>query len=299
MLNPRQTDAFLAVAQVGSFDLAAQTLHITASAVTLRVQNLEKHLGHLLLVRDRPCRLTHAGETLLHFLQHQQRLEESFIQNLGGQNHHDGFVKLNIASNADSLATWLLPALQHTLIEHKISIHFLVDDQSQTHHLLEAGQVNACLTTQADAMKGCVAEFLGKMKYHLVATPFFMKKWFNSGFHRENLRSAPAVIFNEKDRLHTDYIQQNFGLNANQYPHHSIPSYSAFYDAIFTGLGFGWVPEFQAKSALDNGELVQVFQGASLELNLYWHHWKQQSPQLHLLTERLKAKAQLHMNDLD
>ena len=46
MLNHKQCDAFLAVAETGSFDLAAERLCITASAVTLRVQSLEKSWGH-------------------------------------------------------------------------------------------------------------------------------------------------------------------------------------------------------------------------------------------------------------
>ena len=44
MLNAKQCDAFYAVAKTGSFDLAAEQLNITASAVTLRVQSLEKQL---------------------------------------------------------------------------------------------------------------------------------------------------------------------------------------------------------------------------------------------------------------
>ncbi len=67
------------------------------------------------------------------------------------------FYQINIATNADSLATWLLPLLQSTLIEQKIVVHFQVDDQSQTHHLLEAGLVNACVTDESQAMKGCVS----------------------------------------------------------------------------------------------------------------------------------------------
>lgn len=45
MLNAKQCDAFYAVAKTGSFDLAAEQLNITASAVTLRVQSLEKKIG--------------------------------------------------------------------------------------------------------------------------------------------------------------------------------------------------------------------------------------------------------------
>ena len=179
MLNHKQTEAFFAVAQTGSFDLAAHVLNITASAVTLRVQQLEKQLGHLLLVRDRPCRTTQAGETLVHYLQHQKLLEQSLFQDLGGQNLEHDFFQLNIATNADSLASWLLPCIQDSLKQHRITLHFHVDDQSQTHHLLEAGRVNACLTTQADPMKGCIAEYLGDMRYHLLATSQYIQKWFH------------------------------------------------------------------------------------------------------------------------
>lgn len=178
MLNHKQCDAFLAVAETGSFDLAAEQLCITASAVTLRVQSLEKSLGHLLIVRERPCRPTQAGQSLLHYLQHSRLLEQSFIQNLTGHMNTSAFYQINIATNADSLATWLLPLLQSTLIEQKIVVHFQVDDQSQTHHLLEAGLVNACVTDESQAMKGCVAEYIGDMNYRFVATPNFALQWF-------------------------------------------------------------------------------------------------------------------------
>ncbi len=58
MLSNKSCEAFLAVAESGSFEYAAQQLYITASAVTLRVQSLEKDLGKILLLRERPCRVT-------------------------------------------------------------------------------------------------------------------------------------------------------------------------------------------------------------------------------------------------
>lgn len=296
MLDHRQCDAFFAVAKTGSFELAATQLNITASAVTLRVQNLEKKLGHLLLVRDRPCRVTQTGQTLLHYLQHQRLLQQNLMQDLGGHIEHDGFYQLNIATNADSLATWLLPVIQKQLIEQRIVLHFQVDDQSQTHHLLEKGLVNACLSTEAEAMKGCLAEFLGHMQYRLVATPEFVQRWFKHGVHRDALRQAPAVIFNEKDQLHTDFIQHKFGLNPSQYPHYLIPSTSAFFDAIKMGIGYGWLPDYQSTATLQSGELIEISHNLRLNIALYWHHWKEQSAALSLLGDCLKHAAQQHMN---
>ncbi|MCL6237297.1 MULTISPECIES: LysR family transcriptional regulator ArgP [Acinetobacter] len=294
MLQSKHSEAFLAVAETGSFEQAALRLNITASAVTLRLQTLEKKLGHVLIVRERPCRPTLAGQSLLHYLQHSKLLEHNFLQNLTGQTAN-AFYQVNIATNADSLATWLLPLLKDLLIEEKIVIHFQVDDQSQTHHLLEAGLVNACVTTESEAMKGCIAEYLGEMHYRFVATPDFIQRWFGQGVTRNALRAAPALIFNEKDDLHTQSIQKNFGLNPSQYPHHLIPSSTAFFDAITMGLGYGWLPDYQSKDLLAAGKLIELSTELSIDLALYWHHWNQQSIQLQKITAVMLQHAKDHM----
>jgi len=294
MLQSKHSEAFLAVAETGSFEQAALRLNITASAVTLRLQTLEKKLGHVLIVRERPCRPTLAGQSLLHYLQHSKLLEHNFLQNLTGQTAN-AFYQVNIATNADSLATWLLPLLKDLLIEEKIVIHFQVDDQSQTHHLLEAGLVNACVTTESEAMKGCIAEYLGEMHYRFVATPDFIQRWFGQGVTRNALRAAPALIFNEKDDLHTQSIQKNFGLNPSQYPHHFIPSSTAFFDAITMGLGYGWLPDYQSKDLLAAGKLIELSTELSIDLALYWHHWNQQSIQLQKITAVMLKHAKDHM----
>ena len=48
MLQSKHSEAFLAVAETGSFEQAAIRLNITASAVTLRLQTLEKNLDKCL-----------------------------------------------------------------------------------------------------------------------------------------------------------------------------------------------------------------------------------------------------------
>ena len=296
MLNSKQCDAFLAVAEMGSFDLAAERLCITASAVTLRIQSLEKTLGHLLIVRERPCRVTQAGQSLLHYLQHTRRLEQNLLQDLTGQSTSSSFYRLNIATNDDSLTTWLLSTLQETLIREKIVLHLKVDDQTQTHHLLEAGLVNACISTEAIAMKGCLAEPLGTMTYRMVATPQFVQRWLPNGINRENLKVTPAVIYNDKDQIHTDIILKHYGLTSETYPHHYIPSANAFAEAIYIGLGFGMLPEYQIGSRLETLELIEILPQVRTEIMLYWHHWKRQSIALEKLTTTLLQKAHLKMN---
>lgn len=296
MLSSKSCEAFLAVAESGSFDEAAQRLCITASAVTLRVQALEKDLGKILLLRERPCRVTQAGQKLLEHLQHQRLREQNLLQQFMGQSSQHEFHQFSIATNADSLSTWLLKVLQSTLIEQKIALKLSLDDQTQTHQLLETGLVNACISTESTAMKGCEVHYLGQMTYHMVATASFVEKWFKDGIHRDALRHAPAIIFNGKDLMHHQVILNLFGLNQQSYPHYFIPSSTAFVEAVHLGLGFGLVPQYQMGDDLQTGKLVEVIPDAKTEMKLYWHHWKQQSALLQKLTLDLLKNAPHHMN---
>lgn len=295
-LNAKQCDAFLAVIETGSFDLAAHRLCISASAVTLRIQGLEQALGHLLLIRERPCRVTQAGQALLHYVQHRRLLEQQLLQDLNGQSAASAFYQLHIASNADCLATWLLPTLRDTLIAEKIILHVKVDDQSKTHELLESGVVNACISTHAQAMNGCTAHVLGAMRYRMVATPGFAAKWFNNPITREQIQQAPAIIYNMQDQLHSQMILTHFGLNQHSYPQHHIPCSSAFAEAVSQGLGFGLLPQYQIASRLEHAELIEILPQCQTEIMLYWHHWKQQSHTLQILTQVLLSRAAQQMN---
>jgi LysR family transcriptional regulator (chromosome initiation inhibitor) len=43
------------VIELGSFDAAAERLHITPSAVSQRIKALEQRVGQVLVVREKPC----------------------------------------------------------------------------------------------------------------------------------------------------------------------------------------------------------------------------------------------------
>ncbi|ENW95178.1 ArgP/LysG family DNA-binding transcriptional regulator [Acinetobacter dispersus] len=292
MLDNKQCEAFFAVAEHGSFEQAGAKLCITASAVTLRVQALEKELGQLLLIRGRPCVLTQAGQQIFEHIQHIRRLEQNLLHGLtgGGESH---FFKTVIGSNEDSLATWLLPALKDVLLKEKIVIELRTDDQSHTYSLLEKGTVSACISIEDQPMRGCRAQYLGLMRYQMMATAQFRRKWFSEGIHRETLRAAPAIIFNEKDRMHFDLLEKHYGLMKGTYPCHLIPSSESFVTAIKLGLGYGMVPELQMNIENKAEVLVGLLPDIRIDIPLYWHHWDQQSKPLQLLTEHIVNHARL------
>jgi DNA-binding transcriptional LysR family regulator len=69
-MNFHQLHIFHTVAELGSFSLAAQMLHMTQPAVTMQVQGLEDYFGTKLLNRStKKIELTEAGQTLFPYAQ--------------------------------------------------------------------------------------------------------------------------------------------------------------------------------------------------------------------------------------
>lgn len=100
-----------------------------------------------------------------------------------------------------------------------------------------------------------------------------------------------------KDHLHTDIILEKFGLTIESYPHHFIPSSTAFVEAIEFGFRFGMVPDYQIGQRLHTGEWLETMPiDSPINIELYWHHWKQQSPPLAQLTRDMIDKAPFQQN---
>lgn len=280
--DTRQSEALLAIADSGSFEQAAALLHISASAVSQRVGAMEVALGTPLLIRSRPCRLTSAGQRLVQYLRRSKLLEEEFL----ADTQEEGARPLSVALavNNDTLATWLLPELASFLVDQRLLLDIALDDQDHTYTLLERGQALAAVSTEAHAMRGCVAEPLGVMRYHMLASPAFARRWFPDGLTREAARHAPIMVFDRKDQLQAVFMQREFGLPVGSYPCHYIPSSPAFVQAIELGLGWGMVPEQQYGDRVATGALLDVAPGRHSDVMLYWHRWRVQSPRLELLS---------------
>jgi LysR family transcriptional regulator (chromosome initiation inhibitor) len=77
--------------------------------------------------------------------------------------------RISIAINADSIATWALPALG-PLVSEGLPLEIITDDQDFTHEWLREGQVLGCVTTLKQALRGCKVLPLGAMQYVAVVS---------------------------------------------------------------------------------------------------------------------------------
>ena len=86
-----------------------------------------------------------------------------------------------IAVNADSLATWFLPALAPLLEQHPIELNLLVDDECRTLDRVREGQAFGAVSLHGQPLAGCCVDELGEMRYLLTASPAFVARHFPNG----------------------------------------------------------------------------------------------------------------------
>lgn len=276
-IDPRRSEAFLAAVDSGSLEAAASRLKLTPSAVSQRISALEQDLGTPLLIRTRPCRPTAPGMRLLQFLRRRELLEAEFLAETDDATVP---VRVPLAVNNDTLATWLLPVLAPVLAAEGLLVEFVLDDQWHTFTLLEQGRALACISGEPEPMRGCTVTPLGIMRYRLVASKDFAQRWFPGGFTREAARKAPVVVFDRKDSLQAAFLLQHFGLPEGSYPFHYVPASDPFAQAVRLGLGYGMLPLEQCAAMLEAGQLVDLTPQLHMDVSLHWHAWRIQPPRL-------------------
>lgn len=290
MLDPKQLEALSAVVETGGFDKAARKLFLTQSAISQRIRQLEENLGQPVLTRTSPPTPTISGRLLLRHYQQLCLMEGELRNTLQPDAEDSGFTTLTVGVNADSLATWFLPAVQSVMQQRRLLIDVMMDDQDYTHELMRSGHVVGCIGTRPTPIQGGECHFLGSMRYLCLATPAFAARYFPDGFTPAALAQAPAIIFSGKDDLHSEFLQQ-FAAYEGSTPHLTLPTPQGFVQATRLGLAYSLLPELMIDDDLHTGRLINLLPGQHVDLPLYWHHWRVESSLAQSLSEALLQHA--------
>ena len=282
-LNPAQLDALVAIADHGSFEAAARQLRITPSAVSQRIRALESATGQVLISRGTPCRPTPHGEWLVRLGRQTRLLYDEASQALTGATA----VELPIAVNADSLAVWFHDVLTQVARWDSTAIRLLVEDQGHSQELLRRGDVLAAVTSDPAPVQGCTAEPLGALRYVPAAAPWFADRWRRGD--SPDWAAMPLVNFNDKDGIQGDLLRLR---GVGEWPPvvHHVPSTADFYQVVRIGLGWGMLPEPQARADLAAGRLA-LLSSDVIDVPLHWQRWRIDSPRLAALTEAVRTAA--------
>jgi LysR family transcriptional regulator (chromosome initiation inhibitor) len=282
------------IVEEGGFERAAVRLSVTQSAVSQRLRALEAQVGTVLLVRSRPIKATSAGRLLIKHAMQMRLLRadlETDLQDLApGRDAPHEEDRISIAINADSIATWALPALG-PLVSEGLPLEIITDDQDFTHDWLREGQVLGCVTTLKEALRGCKVLPLGAMNYVAVASSAYAQAQCPQGLTPHNFRQIPFIAFNRKDDLQTEFVSRACGLRRVALGQRFVPSSEGQVRAVLAGWGASVVPELQVRALLDSGELVNLAPQVVLPVNLYWHCWNLHSVVIDRLTAALAGAA--------
>ena len=107
-MNIKQLEAFLAIADHGSFAEAADRLNLTQSTISARIKELEQDLAVTLFDRSRrQVQLTPKGRELLDYAAQAVRLQSEIRQRIGSPQALSGVVRIGVA---ELIAVTWLPA---------------------------------------------------------------------------------------------------------------------------------------------------------------------------------------------
>jgi LysR family transcriptional regulator, chromosome initiation inhibitor len=284
-IDGQQLAAFAAVIEHGSFDAAADHLHITPSAVSQRIKALEQRVGQVLVRREKPCVTTPAGVPLLRLAAQTAMLEAEALADMAGGSAHR--TRVAVAVNADSMATWFTAVFRRL---PEVLFDIRIEDQDHSARLLRKGAVMGAVTTERTAVPGCRVLPLGVMRYVAVAGPSYVEGHLASGFTADAVASAPSLAWNRDDALQDSLLRRVFRRDIKR-PVHYVPTAEGFGSAVRAGLGWGMFPESLAAVGEADGSFVRV-SDVHLDVPLFWQCWKLDSALVETITEAVRSAAE-------
>ena len=186
---------FLEIIRSGSFVATAERLHLTQTAVTARVHNLENQLGCRLFVRNRAgARLTVHGERFAAYAQQLVQTWEAARRDLPLPQGHGELLTLGaeVSLGNPLLLAWL-QRLRQALPGRALRSEVASDSELQ--HKLELGVLDIALVHQPEYRPGLqVAQLLEEKLIQVVHShepePYLYVDW-GPTFRRQHDRALP------------------------------------------------------------------------------------------------------------
>lgn len=293
MLDYPGLEALAAVVREGSFERAARRLHVTSSAVSQRVKQLEERVGQVLILRGTPCTGTDAGKRLCLHAEQVALLENELRRSNPDLMTDAPIPTLKLAVNADSLSTWFMDAMAEFTSAGNELLDLRIDDQDHTAQRLKEGEVIGAVTATGTTITGCNTWPLGTMRYVAAASPRFVEQYFEGGVTPATLALAPIMTYDRNDKLQDRWMHQ-YQLAApprSAPPRHFIPSNYGYVRACEVGMGWGMHPTVLIEQQLAQGTLVELLPRKPLDVPMYWAHPRSAQASLERLTQCVMAAA--------
>ncbi|WP_107497184.1 LysR substrate-binding domain-containing protein [Thalassobius sp. I31.1] len=257
--------AFECAARHGSFTLAAEELHLTQSAVSRQVKDLEAQLGFTLFRRNgRRVALTDAGGEFAHALALDlDRLKQTVSRAVAAGNER---TSLRIATLSTFASRWLIPRLpdfEAKFPEVEISLSTRLRpfsfDAERFDLAIHHGSAD-WPDTQMSRL--CGEEILA------VGAPRFVET--HKPASAADIANAPLLHLETRPGQWADWLRMQ-GVESPDFPRGKLfDQFSMIISAATHGLGAALLPRYLIENELDSGALVTLPGETMITENAYW-----------------------------
>lgn len=258
MEDLNKLNTFVRVAEHRSFTRAARDLHMTPSAVSKHIHDLETKLGISLLNRStRGVSLTEAGDQFFrHCVEILGHLDEAVTNAQNLQMKPQGTLRIHVVAG---YAQWMLAPLLPDFMRRYPELNVEVNTETPALSLVEAG-VDVVVSGKTSPDPGLVHRELGLVEYVICASPAYFKK--------HGIPRHPKDLTEHNCLVHTLFAPKEWPFKAS--PRDTVVrvkgtfrsnSSEVLAQAAIGGIGIVRLPLYTVAAELASGRLVSVLDG--------------------------------------
>ena len=256
-LKLTQLEAFVWVADLGSFRKAAERLSTTQPNISTRILALEQTLDVILMERDAgSVRLTSKGHDLLDHARRVVRSSEQFMDAAGTAALYEGVLKLGVTEMI--VHTWLREFLK-TLKEQfpNVLVELTVDLSANLKKELFSRSIDLALQSGPFERQTSGWEELGTYHWVWVASPELALPS-QTPMHMVDLLQHP-ILTHARDTRPYQEVASHFR-SQPQLPARLVPSsnLAACLHMTIDGMGIAVLPAAMVRRYLSSGQLVRI-----------------------------------------
>ncbi len=268
IINNPELLAFQAVVKTGSVHAAALELGFTQTAITKRIQALEKDLSLTLFVRSRRgMKLTEDGTALLRHCKALIELEGVFHSQVQGYNRSEN--SMTIVGPTSTISTKIVQQCAPLYKKYPhLRLHLRSDDGQNVIEMVRRGEADFAITYNEAVPNEMQGKVLKPNLFYLVACP----AWKGRRLH-DILENERIIDFSENDAATIEYLKKH---NLMQYVKKTrlyVNENEALIHLFSEGVGYGVLSEAVAKPHIESGKLILLNKAQVLEepIVLVWY----------------------------
>jgi DNA-binding transcriptional LysR family regulator len=252
--------AFLIVAETGNFSKAAKVLHISQSAVSQRIANLESSLATTLFERSyHKLELTTAGETLRTYCLVNKKMENEVIARIANRKNKEKLQgSVRIAAFSSVLRSVVIKALRPLLLANpELQLDAQAAEMHELPKMLRSGKCDF-IVIDHEILKPEVATYHLGNEINVLAVP--------------RVKTYPKrFLDHDFSDTFTDQFRKNQKPILSDAPRHYVDDIYGIIDGIEQGLGMGVV---SAHLISEKSTIRIVSDLNPLYVPLWLHHLK-------------------------